>query len=226
MMRGSKIIRVVLAVFPLIAPPLLLAQDAGAKPDSVADRPTPPIGHARRLNCGEPRVSTIPREQIFAQLEAAPDEPPLDMVRFRLLRNEIRRWMREASIPDDDSFDDWAFGGEQGEKRFRDQVDNLLQSKLQVVSRVFQLTEPQRRKVKLAGRGDIKHLLEMVDDSRREFKRASVDVRRLPDLQEQLRLVELRVSNGPFEAGSMLAKTLRKLFDEKELIARPVNTVQ
>ncbi len=166
------------------------------------------------------------REQIFEQLEAAPAEPPVDVVRLRLLCNETRGWMREASIPDEDSFDDWAFGGEQGEKRFRDQLDNLLQSKLQVVDRVFQLTEQQRRKVKLAGRGDIKHLLEMVNDSRREFERASLDIRRLPELQKQLRLVDLRVSNGSFEAGSILAKTLGKMFDEEELTARPATTVR
>jgi hypothetical protein len=171
-------------------------------------------------------LSPADRERIFEQLEAAPAEPQVDVVRLRLLRNEIRRWMREASIPDEDSFDDWAFGGEQGERRFRDQLDDLLRSKLQVVDRVFQLTEPQRRKVQLAGRGDIKHLLQMVDDSRREFDRACLDLRRLPELQKQLRLVDLRVSNGPFEAGSILAKTLRKMFDERELMARPATAVR
>ncbi len=30
----------------------------------------------------------MPREQIFEQLEAAPAEPPVDVVRLRLLRNE------------------------------------------------------------------------------------------------------------------------------------------
>ena len=178
------------------------------------------------MKAGEPQVATLPREQIFERLEAAPDVPPVDVVRLHLLRNEILRWIRLASIPDEDSFDDWAFGGEQGEKRLREQLDNLLQCKLQVVDHVFQLTDPQRRKLHLAGRGDIKHLLELVNDSRREFGRACLDVRRLPDLQKQLRLVELRISNGPFEAGSILAKTLRKMYDAKEFTARSAITVQ
>ncbi len=206
-----------------------LAQASNANVGPPAGRVSSPAN--RQLDAAlsirrEPRASRMPREQIFVQLEAAPAEPPVDVVRLRLLSNEIRRWMREASIPDEDSFDDWAFGGEQGEKRFRDQLDDLLHSKLQAVDRLFQLTEPQRRKVKLAGRGDIKHLLEMVNDSRREFERACLDIRRLPELQKQLRLVDLRVSIGPFEAGSILAKTLRKMFDEKELTARPATTVR
>ncbi len=226
MMHGSNIIRVVVAGCLLIAPRVLLSQESVPMPARSLDRAAPPISHARELKRGETQASRMPREQIFEQLEAAPAEPPVDMVRLRLLHNEIRRWIREASIPDEDSFDDWAFGGEHGEKRFRDQLDTLLQSKLQVVDRVFQLTEQQRRKVKLAGRGDIKHLLEMVNDSRREFERAGLDIRRLPELQKQLRLVDLRVSNGPFEAGSILAKTLRKMFDEKALTARPATAVR
>ena len=46
MMRGMNIIRVVLAVFLVMAPRLLLSQDSGAKPSSSADRPASPIGHA------------------------------------------------------------------------------------------------------------------------------------------------------------------------------------
>ena len=167
MMHGSKIIRLVLAVILLMAPRALLSQDSGTKPASSADQPAPPAGPAGKLKNGEPQVSTTPREQIFQQLVAPPDEPAVDIVRFRLLRNEIPRWMRLEGIIDEDSFDDWAFGGEQGEKRFRDQLDTLLETKLQVIDRVLLLNEPQRRKLKLAGRGDIKHLLDMVDGSRR-----------------------------------------------------------
>ena len=225
MIRGSISVRGVLAVCLLMVPQLPLSQQPVPKPAWSLDRDAPPISQARELKRGELQASRM-QQRIFEQLEAAPAEPPVDVVRLRLLGNEIRRWMREASIPDEDSFDDWAFGGDQGEKRFRDQLDNLLQNKLWAVERVFQLTEQQRRKVKLAGLGDIKHLLEMVNDSRREFERACLDIRRLPILQKQIRLIDLRVSTGPFEAGSILAKTLRKMSDENQLTARPETTVR
>ena len=121
-------------------------------------------------------------------------------------------------IPAEDSFDDWAFGGKEGEKRFRNQLDTLLQTKgPKEVEQIFRLTEPQRRKLKLAGRGDIQRLLEMVDDARKEFQLARLNIRRLTELQKDLRLVELRVSDGLFEMGSLFAKTLRKMIDEKQL---------
>jgi hypothetical protein len=150
----------------------------------------------------------------------AETEPPVDMVRLRLLRNEIRRWQLQASVPAEDSFDDWAFGGEEGEKRFRHQLDRLLQRKIREVEQIFQLTDAQRQKLRLAGRGDIKRLLEMVEDARSEFRQARSDLNRLTELRNDLRLVELRVTEGPFEMGSLFAKTIRKMMEEKQLQRR------
>ena len=220
MMCGMNIIRVVLAVFLVMAPRLLLSQDSGAKPSSSADRPASPIGHARVEKAGEPQVATLPREQIFERLEAAPDAPPVDVVRLHLFRMRFGDGFAWPASPTRTRLMIGPSEASKAKSVLREQLDNLLQCKLQVVDHVFQLTDPQRRKLHLAGRGDIKHLLELVNDSRREFGRACLDVRRLPDLQKQLRLVELRISNGPFEAGSILAKTLRKMYDAKELNRR------
>jgi hypothetical protein len=154
------------------------------------------------------------------------DEGPVDLVHLQLLRNEIRRWMREGATPEDDSFDDWAFGSAEGEKQFRDQLEFLLQKKLRELDLMFQLSDSQRRKLKLAGRGDIKRLLDLVEDSRVEFERASVDLSRLPELQRLLRVVDVRVSTGAFEKGSILAKALQKMFDQEELRARSETTVR
>jgi hypothetical protein len=147
-------------------------------------------------------------------------DPPLDVVRLRLLRNETRRWQLLATVPADDSFDDWAFGGVQGETRFRDQLDKLLQRRIREVEQIFQLTDAQRRKLLLAGRGDIKRLLEVIDDARSEFQLARSDLHRLTELRSDLRLVELRIIEGPFGLGSLFDKTLRKMIDEKLLRRR------
>jgi hypothetical protein len=186
--------------------------------------------------------------ETLGDMPASQHESPIDVVRIRLLRYETRRWQIEAAnrdtgqkgprdadpdgarpepapiIPAEDSFDDWAFGGKDGEKRFRGQLDKLLQRKLHEVEQVFQLSQAQRRKLQLAGRGDIQRLLDMVEDARREFQLARSNLRRLTELQKDLRLVELRVSDGLFEIGSLFAKTLRKMNGEKQLIRRAANT--
>ena len=85
---------------------------------------------------------------------------------------------------------------------------------------MFVLTAAQRDKLRLAGHGDIKRLVDGVEDARREFHLAKQDIDRLSEVRKQLRNVDLRVSYGPFELGSLFQKTLLKMFDEKQLKRR------
>ncbi len=123
-------------------------------------------------------------------------------------------------MPVEDTFEEWAFGGEPEEKRFREQLSRLLETKLETVSQYFALSEVQRKKLHLAGLGDVKHLLDRVHESRQAFAGACADIRLLPLLQTRLRVVEDQISSGPFESGSMLLKTLRKMSNELELRPR------
>jgi hypothetical protein len=127
----------------------------------------------------------------------------------------------ESIIPAEDSFDDWAFGAVDGARRFRDQLEKLLRRKIHEVDQVFQLTVAQRQKLMLAERGDLLRLLDVVEDTRSEFQRARLDSDRLTELRKDLGFVDLSVTNGPFEMGSLFSKMLHKMLDEKQLVRRP-----
>jgi hypothetical protein len=91
---------------------------------------------------------------------------------------------------------------------------------------MFVLTAAQRDKLRLAGHGDIKRLLEEVEDSSREFDLAKQDTDRLREVRTNLRTLDLLLSDGPFELGSLFRKTLRKMFDEKKLKPRAAAIVR
>jgi len=115
--------------------------------------------------------------------------------------------------------DDPAFSGKVGAERLRNQLERLLTKRIEEIEQMFLLTDAQRQKLKLAGHGDIKRLIEMVDE-RGEFILAKHDIDRLNEVRKNLRTLDLLVSNGPFEFGSFFQKTLRKMFDEKQLKIR------
>ncbi|MFO0890155.1 MAG: hypothetical protein U0790_13575 [Isosphaeraceae bacterium] len=169
----------------------------------------------------------------------------VDLVRFRLLRMQSLRWEedakrgivepvsrqdpapreegaapREPMIPVEDSFEDWAFDGMAGAAKFRQQLEKLLDRKLAEVKQVFHLSEAQERKLRLAGKGDVQRVLDLIEQTRREFERSRSNPDRLVELRRNLRLIELRVSDGLFEMDSLLTKTLRKLYDGKQLVRR------
>ncbi len=160
---------------------------------------------ARGRNLG--RLQKVPIVDPAADVEPAADEdaPPAPA----------------PIIPEEDSFDDWAFGGEAGARRFREQLDGLLEKKLRGVDTLFVLTEPQRKKLQLAGKGDIRRVLELVDRARDEYARARADAGRLAELQKDLKLIELRITDGLFEDRSLFTKTLRKMFDDRQLTRKP-----
>lgn len=127
------------------------------------------------------------------------------------------------AIVSDTSLDDWAFGDAAGARRFRDHLERMLQKKVAQVEQLFVLTPLQRQKLTLAGHGDIKRLLETVDDARQEFQRARNDAARLAEVRKSLRTtLHLAVAFGPFELGSFFDKTLRKMFDDKQLQKKPL----
>jgi hypothetical protein len=170
----------------------------------------------------------------------------VDLVRIRLLRMQAMRWHQDATrgikdppprqgppaseeaapppeplIPEEDTFEDWAFGDAEGAVKFRRQLDRLLDRKVAEVRQIFGLTAVQERKLRLAGKGDLQRVLDLVEKTKREFERSRTEPDRLLELRKDLRLIELRISEGPFETGSLFTKTLRKLHDGGQLVRRP-----
>ena len=167
------------------------------------------------------RLQQLQRTARQEQLEAARAVNPGGQA------EKVGRGEQNPPVPDA-SFDDWAFAAKPGADRFHDQVDVLLKNKLEglltrkvdEVEQMFLLTAAQRQKLRLAGHGDIKRLLDSVEEARREFDLAKQDVDRLSEVRNKLRTVDLLMTSGPFDFGSLFHKTLRKMFDEKQLKRR------
>jgi hypothetical protein len=111
-----------------------------------------------------------------------------------------------------------------GAKTFRTHLDKLLEKRLREVEAMFALTEPQRKKLRLAGKGDIQRVLDLLDEARGEFEGARGDAGKLAELQRDLKLIEMRVSDGLFGDRSLFTKTLRKMFDDRQLTRRPAGS--
>ncbi len=92
-------------------------------------------------------------------------------------------------------FDTLVFGGG-GADAFRRDLEFRLTAHLKRVDRIYTLTEFQKKKLSLAGRGDIKRLFDHAEETRREVQQESIDrvelrrvlreFRRLPDKRSDL----------------------------------------
>jgi hypothetical protein len=161
---------------------------------SIAVRVTVWVGRERRM-----RTITVERP---GQNDEGDDPPPVRPV----MPLDIN-----SAVVERENFDRWLFVDGRSEEERRKYLEQILRSKVEVAAVLHDLTAAQRAKLRLAGRGDIKRFFDEVEDRRDAFE---VERRSFktgyPALQRLVELSQL-YQEGPFEDGSLFAKTLRRI---------------
>jgi hypothetical protein len=120
-----------------------------------------------------------------------------------------------AAVVEQENFERWLFPDEQSEEARQRHLNNILGAKIENIS-PHKLTGPQRAKLQLAGRGDIKRFFDRVQDKRRAFE---IDRKTFKTGLAALRGLDALsqvYQEGPFGAGSLFAKTLHRFNDERK----------
>src|SRR5262245_36898424 len=122
----------------------------------------------------------------------------------------VRQRVDMAFVMSDDQFDQWVFGGpmNSGAAR-RNKLESLLTLQVDDVGRVCMLSELQKRKLILAGKGDIKRFLDKVDEKRKKFDKIKSDQNKVGDFYQELQPLQVALNSGLFNEGSLFAKTLK-----------------
>jgi hypothetical protein len=135
------------------------------------------------------------------------DEQPTRLVveRLNIAVMEVER----------ENFDRWLFDDGRPEGERQGHLEAILQSTIERAARAHRLTEAQRAKLRLAGRGDIKRFFDQVEErrsafeiDRRSFRTGHAALQRLGDLSQIYH-------EGPFGNGSLFVKTLRRINDDR-----------
>jgi hypothetical protein len=122
----------------------------------------------------------------------------------------------ESMALDRDNFDRWLFSLELSERARQEHLKEILDAKIGLAASAHALTDRQRAKLRLAGRGDIKRFFDEVQKrrdlfeiDRKDFRTGLAALRRLDELSPIYR-------EGPFGAGSLFAKTLHKINNDRK----------
>jgi hypothetical protein len=196
---------------------LLLAswtqQREDQKPHPVAARETLVV----RVLVGNPRIEgnrIVGDRQVRPVTISIPAPPTDEDDEPRPARPPAGIQLNTAMV-EPENFDRWLFGEESAARPER-HLDEILLTRVRDAAREYDLNERQRRKLQLAGRGDIKRFFDRVEDRRRgfeterqRFQTGLAALKRLNDLSEIYQ-------KGPFGDGSLFAKTLRKIQDDQK----------
>ncbi len=118
-----------------------------------------------------------------------------------------------------ETFNLFVFGSLEDPPPARRRLETLLTQRVDAAVRMSRISEVQKRKLLLAGRGDIKRLLDRVEDERKTFESLRTDPTRCEEFLLGLRSLTPLIRR-PFGPESLFGKTLKKLLAEVNLVRR------
>ncbi len=123
---------------------------------------------------------------------------------------------RAVFVMTDAQFDQWVFGGHGISRGGRNKLDSLLTLQVDDVARTCTLSEAQKKKLLLAGHGDIKRFFDQVEEKRKKFQQVKQDQNKLGEIYQELVPLQTALNCGLFGDGSFYAKTIRRVLGEEE----------
>ena len=116
----------------------------------------------------------------------------------------------------DQNFTDLTFSGEAALKMTRENFDSRLANEIRVIHRFCSLTDEQRAKLQLAGKGDFNQWLKRVKEARMRYvgKPLTFHERRYADIE--MSFIRLWPNDLALDRDCLLQKTLKKLVKEEQ----------
>jgi hypothetical protein len=116
----------------------------------------------------------------------------------------------------DDQFEQWVFPQDRAAGARR-RFDALLTLHIEDIDRACQLSDAQKNKLQLLGRGDIKRVFDSYEKAKHRFNLLNNDVQRLQEVMQDVTPLRMISQTGLFESDSLLAKALRNTLTPDQL---------
>jgi hypothetical protein len=114
------------------------------------------------------------------------------------------------------TLDQWAFGQGGDAPAARTSLEKLLTLHVEHIERTCAISEAQKKKLELAGRGDIKRFFDDVDAQKRKLPLAQNDADAVNKLAEDLQNLRNTRMEGAFDEGSFFAKALPRILSPEQ----------
>jgi hypothetical protein len=119
-----------------------------------------------------------------------------------------------AQAPNFDQMDQWVFGRLGGSAGAHAKLDSALLLRIETVDRVCRITEVQKNKLRLAGRGDIKRFFDKVEALKRKFQQGQNDPN--ANIWQEIQPLTIELNDGLFGDDSLYAKTIGRTLSPEQ----------
>jgi hypothetical protein len=144
---------------------------------------------------------------------AQDDDEPVENENNAQKVNNLRAVVIEQA-PNLEQMDQWVFGRYGGSGGARTKLDSSLLVRIQDVDRACGITEAQKQKLRLAGRGDIKRFFDKVEALKRRFQQGQNDPN--TNIWQEIQPLQVELNTGLFGDDSLYVKTIRRTLDHDQ----------
>lgn len=116
---------------------------------------------------------------------------------------------------DESWFDQWLFNGSNATQR-KKRLEARITLHVSAVDAVCSLTDAQKQKLELAGRGDIKQLFDAIETARVQFQAVRNDQQKFNAFWPEVQPLQVRLQAGQFGKGSLFEKVLARTLDAEQ----------
>ena len=126
--------------------------------------------------------------------------------------------MREAIVqlmPNVEQVDQWIFGRFGGSGGARNKLDSSLKLRIEDLDRSCHISELQKKKLLLAGRGDIKRFFDKIEEVKRKFQSGQNDPN--ANIWQDIQPLQVELNTGLFGDDSIYKKTISRTLGGDQL---------
>jgi hypothetical protein len=114
------------------------------------------------------------------------------------------------------NLDQWIFNGVGAVGGARQRLDEMLTLHVDDIDRACQLTDAQKKKLQLVGRGDIKRFYLQYDKVKEKFQQVKNDQQKMQEIWPDINQLQAMLQFGLFEDNSLLARSLHATLNEDQ----------
>jgi hypothetical protein len=115
-----------------------------------------------------------------------------------------------------EQIDQWVFSRWGGAVATRARLDANLELRIDDLDRACSITEVQKKKLKLAGLGDIKRYYDRVEDLKRKYATSAKQGNFNNNIWQEMQPLQIELNNGIFDDDSIFVKTVKNTLSEDQ----------
>ena len=142
---------------------------------------------------------------------AQDDDDPVENENAQPVNNLRMGMINQGNL---EQMDQWVFGRYGGSGGARNKLDSSLLLRIQDLERACGITEIQQKKLRLAGRGDIKRFFDKVEELKRKYQRGQNDPN--ANIWQEIQPLQVELNSGLFGDNSLYAKTIRRTLNHDQ----------